>query len=157
MSAMGPSSMGVTTLERLDASSSPLAVALLRAQFDEHDIHLPPGALERAVRGLVEVSGRGALLLAREEREAIGVAALSYTWALEHGGQVAWLDELYVIPRRRGHGVGTLLLLEAVEVARADGCIAVDLEVEASHDRAQALYLRHGFEALTRTRFVRRL
>jgi hypothetical protein len=33
--------------------------------------------------------------------------------------------------------------------------VAMDLEVEASHARVVQLYLREGFEAHTRSRFVR--
>lgn len=41
--------------------------------------------------------------------------------------------------------------------AEADGCVAMDLEVEASHARVVQFYLREGFEAHTRSRFVRAL
>jgi GNAT superfamily N-acetyltransferase len=112
--------------------------------------------LSRAVEGLVTERSRGAVLLALDP-EPVGVAALAYTWTLEHGGPVAWLEELFVIPERRNGGVGRMLLHRAMEVARDRGCRAVDLEVDFDHARAERLYEREGFTALPRRRWTRRL
>jgi GNAT superfamily N-acetyltransferase len=133
------------------------SLPLLRVQFDEHRIAIDEGALERAVRGLVDVEGRGRMLLAREGKSVIGVAVMAYTWTLEHGGRVTWLEELYVVPERRESGIGTKLLHRAIEVARADGCLAMDLEVDADHARAEGLYVREGFGSLPRRRFAKKL
>src|SRR5215472_1088667 len=103
------------------------------------------------------MADRGALLLALEGDERVGLAALSYTWTLEHGGLVAWLDELYVLPRCRGRGLGTALLHAAQNVAKMAGCAALELEVEATHRRAENLYQRAGFEPLPRARWALRL
>ena len=144
-------------IERLDAETYRVALPLLATQLEEHGIELTPAELEHAVRGLVSEEGRGALLVAREGERAIGVAALSYLWTLEHGGSAAWLDELYVLPGERGQGLGSALLSAALETARAAGCTALDLEVEASHARVAGLYLRNGFKRLARERFSRPL
>jgi GNAT superfamily N-acetyltransferase len=85
------------------------------------------------------------------------VAVLAFAWALEHGGLVAWLDELFVVPERRGGGMGRELLRRALEVARERGCRAVDLEVDSEHARAERLYERERFASLSRKRWVRRL
>src|SRR5258708_29578193 len=95
----------------------------------------------------------GALLLALDSGVPVGLAALSYTWTLEHGGLVAWLDELYVVPERRGQGLGTALLVAARKVATDAGCAAIELEVDATHRRAENLYHRAGFEPLRRARW----
>jgi GNAT superfamily N-acetyltransferase len=142
-------------VERADASSVVLALPLLEVQFQEHTIDVGGARLERALRGLVEVPGRGAVVLARAGSETVGVAVLAYTWTLEHGGKCTWLDELYVVPEHRGRGVGRALLRRATEIARAEGCAAIDLEVDAEHARAETLYLREGFYTLPRRRFAR--
>ncbi|HXX67410.1 MAG TPA: GNAT family N-acetyltransferase [Polyangiaceae bacterium] len=129
---------------------------LLRAQFDEHGIDLPAGELPEALRGLLSDKKRGRVLLACDPDPA-GIAVLAYTWTLEHGGQVAWLDELFVIPGRRGQGVGLALLRRAIEVAREGGCRAVELEVDAERERAEHLYEREGFRRLPRHRWAKGL
>jgi GNAT superfamily N-acetyltransferase len=138
-------------IEDLDA-----VVRLLAEQFREHGIALDTPELREGVRGLIADSGRGAVLFA-DDPEPLGVAVLAYTWTLEHGGLVAWLDELFVVPQRRGRGTGRALLLRALEVARDRGCRAVDLEVDAEHARAERLYRREGFAVLPRRRWVKRL
>jgi ribosomal protein S18 acetylase RimI-like enzyme len=138
------------------ASDAPTIASLLAAQFAEHAIDLGGEALRAAIAGVLEVPSRGTFLLARAEAP-IGLAYLGYTWTLEHGGKTAWLEELYVVPEARDRGVGTRLLRAAIDRARADGCAAMDLEIEADHARAAHLYAREGFRAHARARWMRPL
>lgn len=133
-------------------------VALLSAQLGEHDVQIPDAVLTAAVRGSIDdAGGRGRILVAREDGALVGVAALSYQWTLEHGGRSAWLEELYVVPGGRGRRVGERLLHAALAAAANDGAAAVDLEVQAGHERVERLYRREGFSPLPRARWVRRL
>ncbi len=151
---------------RADASSVGGAVPLLLDQMRDHRISVDSEELTRAVRALVEIPVRGAVLLAKEREVArfvipeggvVGVAVLAYTWTIEHGGPCAWLDELYVLPSLRDRGIGRALLLRALETARGDGARAVDLEVDVEHERAERLYEREGFESLPRRRWAKKL
>ena len=144
-------------LERVTAEHRAAAIRLLQAQFDEHQILLSPERLDAAVSGMIENRERGTMLLALEDAQPVGLAALSYTWTLERGGLVAWLDELYVLPRCRGRGLGTALLYAAQDVAKTAGCAALELEVDGTHRRAENLYKRAGFEPLPRSRWALRL
>jgi GNAT superfamily N-acetyltransferase len=130
---------------------------LLRTQLEEHGIVLMTEALETATRGLLEDHSRGRILTARIDGELVGVAVISFLWALEHGGPAAWLDEVYVDPARRGHGIGKQLIEAAMQVARDNGCIALDLEVDAGHEAAERLYERMEFRRHRRVRWVRTL
>jgi GNAT superfamily N-acetyltransferase len=135
-------------------------VALLVEQMREHDIPIAASAVGAAVDGALARPERAAILVARTvelDAAAVGVAYLAFTWTLEHGGLSCWLEELYVSPSYRGRGIGRALLLTAIEHAHTAGCTAMDLEVEVSHARAANLYLREGFLAHTRRRFVRKL
>ena len=131
--------------------------SLLGVQLDEHGMGMSGDAVARALLGIVTRPERGGVLVARKDGVAVGFAVLPFTWTVEHGGLSAWLDELYVVPELREHGIGAKLLLVATEVVRAEGCIAMDLEVDADHARVESLYLRHGFRLLPRKRFARRL
>ncbi|MGO3796035.1 MAG: ribosomal protein S18-alanine N-acetyltransferase [Pauljensenia sp.] len=53
-----------------------------------------------------------------------------------------------VLPDHRGGGVGTLLLEDIVAAARTIGSERVFLEVRASNESAQRLYLAHGFRRI---------
>ena len=138
-------------IRKLTARTAAQALPLLEAQYREHDIAMSGAPLRRALRLLLPRNG--AIFMAGGD----GVAVLSYTVALEHGGRVAWLDELYVVPERRGRGLGRALLNRAVAAARKAGCKTVELEVVRGHERAARLYLRESCVRLPRTRFSRPL
>jgi ribosomal protein S18 acetylase RimI-like enzyme len=145
----------VCSIARADDLAAVLA--LMRRQFEEHDIEAAPDALERAIAAVLGSHDRGFFVLARAEGEPVGAAYVSFTWALEHCGKSSWLEELYVLPECRGRGLGRELLGAALEEARMRGCAATDLEVEAEHERAENLYRREGFRPLSRSRWVKRL
>jgi ribosomal protein S18 acetylase RimI-like enzyme len=130
---------------------------LLVAQLREHRVDTPAERIASAAAAVVAHPERGRLLVAVEDGRAVGVAAISFMWPIEHGGKAAWLEELYIVPAARERGVGTRLLREALRVARECGAVAVDLEVDVEHERVASLYAREGFEKLPRARWVRRL
>jgi GNAT superfamily N-acetyltransferase len=131
--------------------------SMLRGQFEEHGIQIDDAALHRAIRGPLESPGRGSFLLAGDDPSPLGFAYLAYTWTLEHGGKSAWLEELYVLPSARERGIGTALLGAVIAHARSEGCAAIDLEVEESHERASRLYARGGFTSHRRARWFKKL
>jgi GNAT superfamily N-acetyltransferase len=133
------------------------ALPLLAAQFEEHHIEVEPRALEAAAAALADSSNRGALILAREAGSPAAIAAMTFTWSLEHAGRIAWLEELYVRGDRRSRGIGKKLLEHACSVAGRAGCRAIELEVTEDHLRAERLYERSSFRFLARRRWVRRL
>ena len=131
--------------------------ALIVAQLREHRVQTAEAKIANAIRGLFHHPGRGKILVAVGEKGPVGVAALSFAWPLEYGDQSAWLEELYVEPAARGQGIGTRLLRTALRIAAGSGATAVDLEVEAGHERAANLYAREGFRPLARTHWTRTL
>ena len=131
----------------------PRATELLRDQLGGHQIELSHDTAEHCVRGLLARPDAGKILVARADGETIGSAILSFLWTVEHGGAATWLDELYVVPERRGHGVGQRLIDAVVKVAEAAGCHAVDLEVESGHEAVERLYERSGFRRHRRSRW----
>ena len=132
----------------------PAIVSLLRAQLDEHAIPLAPELLEAGVRGALADERSARILLAWQDERPVGVAYLSFGWVLDRGGLIMFLEELYVVPELRGHGVGSALLQAALEAARARGCRTAELEVEGSHARAENLYARAGFKRLDRVHLM---
>ncbi len=148
---------GALSILPADRQSRPEVVRLLGRQFAELEIPAPIDRLARAADGVFADPARGAFLLALLDGRVVGLAYLSYQWTLEHGGKIAWLEELFIEPDVRSRGYGEQLLEAALEHAKAAGCCAVDLEVEDAHPRAARLYERAGFIGLDRSRFYRLL
>jgi len=149
--------MSPITIRRAGPEHAVEVTRLLAAQLAEHDIAISADRLAGAIDGVIEVPRRGFFLVAQRDGASIGVAYVSFIWALEHGGHAGWLEELYVAPDHRQGGVGTLLLEAVIAAAAAAGCAALDLEIDSAHERVRSLYLRAGFTALPRSRVVKTL
>ena len=149
--------METVTVCRAGPEHTPDIQRLLAIQLREHHVSIAPAELAAAIDGVLRNPARGFFLVAVQGGGCVGVAYVSFIWALEHGGLAGWLEELYVLPAHRDGGVGTLLLNAVIATARSEGCAALDLEIDSGHDRVKSLYQRHGFEALPRSRVVKKL
>jgi len=74
-----------------------------------------------------------------------GFAELRFRPSLYTGALDAYLEELYVVPERRGHGLGRALLEAAMEHARERGAANIDLGTSEDDVAARALYESAGF------------
>jgi ribosomal protein S18 acetylase RimI-like enzyme len=74
-----------------------------------------------------------------------GFAQLRFRPSLYTGALDAYLEELYVVPERRGHGLGRALLEAAMDHAREHGAARIDLGTSEDDLAARALYESAGF------------
>ena len=92
------------------------------------------------------VAGRyGRILLACEDELALGMASISFNYALRYDGRYAQLEELIVDPVARGKNVGGLLVEEALKAARDEGCKEFGLYLLESTKHNQPFYEKYGF------------
>ena len=73
------------------------------------------------------------------------MVSLLWTVSTATGSIAALLEDMVVRPDRRGAGVGSMLVEEALQVARAAGATRITLLTDADNDGARRLYERHGF------------
>jgi ribosomal protein S18 acetylase RimI-like enzyme len=109
-------------------------------EFDEET----PGvaALEPRVRELIE-AGEITVLLAGDGPD--GFAQLRFRPSVWSDSLEAYLQELYVVPDRRGEGTGRALLEAAMDAAREKGASIIDLGTSEDDVAARALYESAGF------------
>jgi ribosomal protein S18 acetylase RimI-like enzyme len=74
-----------------------------------------------------------------------GLAVLRFRPAIWTDGLECYLAELYVVPHRRGHGLGRALMHAAIEQARREGADHMDLGTGEDDVAARALYESLGF------------
>jgi GNAT superfamily N-acetyltransferase len=74
-----------------------------------------------------------------------GFAQLRFRPSLYTGALDAYLEELYVVPERRGRGLGRALLEAAMDHARAHGAARIELNTSETDVAARALYESTGF------------
>lgn len=60
-------------------------------------------------------------------------------------GLRAWIEDVVVDEAARGHGVGEALNRAAIEYARQNGAVSVDLTSRPSREAANRLYQKMGF------------
>ena len=147
--------MNEAAIYAVDAEDLEVAVGLLDAQLREHDISTSTTALREVVRAVIADERHGFMCLAWMDARAVGLAYAAAHLSAEHGGVIGWLEELYVVPDCRGAGVGSSLLHEVISHAQQLNWRGLELEVVEGHERAAALYLRHGFLAAPRARYTR--
>ena len=74
-----------------------------------------------------------------------GVAVLRFRPAIWSGGLECYLAELYVIPARRGLGLGRALMEAALKMARDRGADSMEIGVDEPDRTARNLYESLGF------------
>lgn len=109
-------------------------------------------ALERALPGdharqlANAAAGRRDLLVAWCDGEPAGTVVVRWTGVPVHGvGAVAEIGSLAVVPARRGHGIGSLLVAAAEQRVRSRGGRAAAMHVAEENDGARRLYARLGY------------
>ena len=65
--------------------------------------------------------------------------------AIWFDGPVAQLEELYVVPDRRDHGIGTAVLDEVRRTCREHGAPEMHINVDEVDTDTRRFYERHGF------------
>ncbi len=96
------------------------------------------------------------LVVACENGNVLGFAAISLTWSLVDPNpdkrRHCWLKELYVRTSVRSRGVGHALMAWVARHAVEHGCARIDWPVQAANTRGQSFY-----EGLGATQVVERL
>lgn len=103
-----------------------------------------PGPAMLAERlGALIAEGDTVVLLGGAGPDGIGV--LRFRLSIWTEGLECYVAELYVVPERRGNGLGRALMEAALELARDRGADYMDLNTGEHDVAARALYERLGF------------
>lgn len=120
------------------------AVARLLHDFNrEYDEPTPPVAV--LAPRVEELIAAGELTVLVAGRDPVAVAVLRFKPSLWNRGLDAYLEELYVVPRLRGRGIGRRLLGAAMDAARAAGAGHIELNTGETDVEARGLYESSGF------------
>jgi len=82
-----------------------------------------------------------------EEGETAGYGLISLTYSNEAGGFVAWIEELYILEKYRGLGLGGGFL-DFIQKEYSSRVKRFRLELSESNKEAQRLYMKKGYEPL---------
>ena len=131
----------VRRAERADAEEVGRLLHDFNSEFDEPTPG--PAALAERTRQLLD-AGDTVVLLAGDGPD--GLAVLRLRLGIWTEGLECYLAELYVVPARRGQGLGRALMEEAMDAARAEGATYMELGTAEDDVAARALYESLGFD-----------
>jgi ribosomal protein S18 acetylase RimI-like enzyme len=86
------------------------------------------------------------VLLARDGAETVGFAQVYPSFSSTRLAAVWVLNDLFVAEHARGSGVADDLLATVAGLAADAGAISVELSTAHTNERAQAVYVRHGYQ-----------
>ncbi len=129
---------------RVARSDDCAAIGQLLDAFNREYDDPTPGPEKLAVRLRELIAGdETVVLLAGSEPD--GLAVLRFRRSIWTEGLECYIAELYVVPERRGQGLGRALMLAAMDLARERGADYMDLNTGEQDVAARALYESLGF------------
>ncbi|HTM03068.1 MAG TPA: GNAT family N-acetyltransferase [Vicinamibacterales bacterium] len=95
------------------------------------------------------------VILAREDDDTVGYALFFHNYSTFRGKAGIYLEDLFVLPERRGHGYGRALLVALARIAIERGCARYEWSVLDWNQPAIGFYRRMGAEVMEEWRICR--
>jgi GNAT superfamily N-acetyltransferase len=123
-----------------DPSGKPMSDEKVRRTFEE----------------LTKHPERGTIWVMEKDHSLVGYSITINYWSNEYGGNILFIDELYVIPSERGSGIGSDLI-RFLKDNRPNGSVGILLEVLPTNKGACRFYEREGFHLSRYSHYVKEL
>ena len=136
---------GVHIREATTADLPELAAFLTALFSQERDFKPDEEKQLRGLRLILERPHAGRIFVILHQSRLAGMVNLLFTVSTAEGGDVIWLEDLYVRSELRGQGFGSKLLRHAIEFAQREGFLRLTLLTDGGPNPAREFYLRHGF------------
>ena len=122
-----------------------LILTMIKALADYERLAQAVVATEETVRNTLFGSNPSAeVLIARIGTEAVGFAVWFFSYSTFLARPGLYLEDLFVVPRWRGHGIGHALLVHLAQVAVAHECARMEWSVLDWNEPAIRFYRRLG-------------
>lgn len=134
-----------TTDEASRHKGCPLLLDLMDEFYAEGGYRLNRTRAATAFTTILADARLGYVWIIDSEGEDVGHVVLTIRYAMEYGGAIACLDDLYVKPAWRNRGLSTAALIHIRDFCEKINIRALTVEVGADNGAAQAVYRRAGF------------
>jgi GNAT superfamily N-acetyltransferase len=125
-----------------------ITLCLRLYEEDPSPLRVDAEGVRRTLEVLHAQPTRGRAVVLAQGARLLGYALLISYWSNERGGEMCFVDELFVESTARGQGHATALIEELARESTPlwpSGSVALALEVTPTNARARALYARLGF------------
>jgi len=119
---------------------------MMRAYCDFYEASPSDARLEALARALIaDPDHEGIQLIARDDDGLpLGFATVFWTWQTLNAARAGVMNDLFVVPRLRGRGVGGKLIEECRRRSREHGAAELVWETAPDNEIAQSLYRSLG-------------
>jgi GNAT superfamily N-acetyltransferase len=114
--------------------------------YAESGFSLDQKAATRAFADILLDERLGYIWMIEAEGKDAGHVVVTVRYAMEYGGLIGCLDDLYVRPSWRNRGLSTSALAEIAQFCGNAGLRALTVEVGHDNGPARRVYSRAGFE-----------
>lgn len=87
---------------------------------------------------------KGSIFVIEEKEKIIGYAIIINYWSNEFGGNILFIDEIYIHPDYRNIGIGTNFINYLIK-NKINSSVGIQLEVNKSNKNAKNFYEKLGF------------
>jgi GNAT superfamily N-acetyltransferase len=134
-------------IRRAGPTDIPRLLALVRRYWDFEGISgFAALRVELVLQQLLAGAGApGAVWVAESAGTLVGYLIVTLVMSVEHQGLMGEIDEFFVLPEVRAHGIGAGLLAAAEAFLRERGCKRLQLQLGAANIDARGFYQRRGY------------
>ncbi len=127
-------------------SDIPELVELLKTLFEQEAEFEPHSESQRKALIKIMLDPKiGIVLVARDNKKILGMINLLFTESTALGSKVAILEDMVVLSKFRGKGIGSQLIDYAVSEAIKESCNRITLLTDIENTKAQSFYQKKGF------------
>jgi GNAT superfamily N-acetyltransferase len=136
------------TIRPATSSDIPQLLSLVRRYWEFEEIEVFTALrVELILKQLLAEPRLGAAWVAEDHGQLVGYLIAVRVLSVEHQGIMAEIDEFFVLPEARSHGVGARLLATAEAALAREGCVRLQLQLSVDNEAARAFYEHRGYAA----------
>ena len=127
-------------------SDIPELIKLLKTLFEQEAEFEPNSETQRKALSKIILDPKiGIVLVARDDEKILGMINLLFTESTALGAKVAILEDMVVLSKSKGEGIGSQLVDYAIGEAKKEGCKRITLLTDIENTKAQSFYQKKGF------------
>lgn len=132
-------------------------LSLVNGLYDHNYITFEEDKVRFALEKLLDDDSKGYVWTVYDKNVIIGYFIVSLGYSLEHNGQIAIIDEMYIKKSHRDQGYGKAILGAIENFCKEHGVHTVALEVEKHNINAQIFFQIKGFQKMDRIPMIKNI
>lgn len=109
--------------------------------------------INRTFKELFLHTEKGSIFVIEDKKKIIGYAIIINYWSNEFGGNILFIDEIYILPDYRNIGIGANFINYLIK-NKINSSVGIQLEVTKSNTGAKNFYEKLGFDLSDRIHMI---